>query len=295
MFYLFKKINPNRLVVIGAALLILDIFVFWQIFFTDRTVNDLKMIFFEVGQGDSQLVILPGGVKILIDGGPANNRLLTALSQIFPPFDRYLDLIILSHPQLDHFGGLIEVLKRYRIGAFIYTGQQGESSAWADLKKALNQNRIKTIILTQGDEIRYLNSYLDVLWPPADLTQRNVNDLALVLRLVSASTTALFTGDISSKTEKELIKFYSQTIDVLKVAHHGSKYSSSIDFLKVLKPRLALIGVGKNSYGHPAFETLSRLASVGAAIFRTDIDGTITLKSDGKKIQVFKNQFDNNY
>lgn len=284
----FKQ--KNKIVLTLILLVILDILVFWQIKNLVSLNKPLEIYFLKVGQGDSELIKLSGKVKILIDGGPANNQILENLNQILSPFDRYLDLVILSHPQSDHFGGLIEVLKRYQVGAFIYNGRDNPIPAFEELKKIIAENKIQTIVLIGGDKIHYQDNQFNILLPDLSLLQsKELNDTALVGELKNSNFKALFTGDISSKIEKKLITFYHSTIDVLKVSHHGSKFSSSAEFLNALRPKVAVIEVGKNSYGHPTKDVLERLKAVGAKILRTDQEGLVELLIDGQKIRIFQN------
>lgn len=287
--WLKVKKHKNRVIVIILVIVALDIFVYWQIFAANFQNHDLRLYFFNVGQGDSELAVLPGGVKILIDGGPPNGKILEELGKILPPADRYFDIIVISHPQLDHFGGLIEVLKRYQVGMVIHNGRSGPISAFETLKETIGENGIKTLRLAAGDKIRYRDSIISVLSPDNILVgDKELNDTSLVLELDSKNTKALFTGDIGSKAEDNLADILTSDIDILKVAHHGSKFSSTANFLKAVRPKLAIIEVGKNSYGHPTKETLSRLNAVGAKIYRTDQNGTVKLVIDGENIKIIK-------
>jgi competence protein ComEC len=290
LFPNFEK-HKNKIIVVFLAFLILDFLVWQRILFSAFDSRDLKLYFLDVGQGDSQLVILPGGVKVLIDGGGPNGRVIEELGKILPPTDRYIDLVMMSHPQLDHFGGLIDVVRRYQIGAFLWNGRDGEARAFGDLKEALDKNNIRSILLLRGDKIKYQKSYFDILSPsPEFLKSKELNDTTIVAELISNNSKALFTGDIGFAVEDYLAANGLSYIDILKVGHHGSKFSSSATFLEAIKPRLAFIEVGKNSYGHPTKEALDRLNAVGARVFRTDLDGTMKLIIDGERIKVFKHK-----
>ncbi|MDI6821006.1 MAG: MBL fold metallo-hydrolase [Patescibacteria group bacterium] len=289
---IIEKINfhKNSLIILLALFLILDFFVYSQIFISGSPGKNLEIYFFNVGQGDSEFVVLPGGVKVLIDGGPPNGRVLEELLKAMPSTERYIDLVLLSHPQLDHFGGLVDVVRRYKIGAFIWNGEQGEARAFEDLKNNLMESSVKIITLISGDAISYKNSRFNILSPTKkSLTGGNANEKTLVLSLLSNNSKTIFTGDIDAKIEKRIADMFDSPIDILKVAHHGSKFSSSANFLDILKPKLAVIGVGKNSYGHPTPEVLRRLGGVGARIFRTDRDGTLKLVINDERIKIFKN------
>lgn len=250
----------------------------------------------DVGQGDGELVILPGGVKILIDAGP-NNKMANELSSVLRPTDKYIDLAIVSHPETDHFNGFIDILKRYQVGVFIYNGRAGTSQSWKELAKIVEKNKIPVIILGQGDKIKYGGDFFEILSPNADfLRSKETNDSSLVIKFTDninkeRALKVLFTGDIGSKVEKYLADNFDIAVDILKVPHHGSKYSSSEEFLAVAQPKISSIEVGKNSYGHPTEATLKNLVSIGSQIFRTDRDGTIKISVNGEEINIFKKKW----
>ena len=270
------------------CLVVLDIVFWFQILSAPKKIGPSELYFLEVGQGDAELLKFPGGVKILIDGGP-NNSVLSGLDSVLSPFDRYIDLIVLSHPETDHFGGLIEVIKRYQAGIFLWGGQKATATGFKDLTAIVNDKKLKSLIISEGDKIRYRDSVLEVVSPPKNLTQKlSINDSSLVLKLFTGGISALFTGDIGFLLENDILTRHDLNIDVLKVGHHGSKNSSGEEFLKKLSPEVAVIGVGKNSYGHPTKEVLGRLASVGAQIFRTDNDGTVKLVFEDGQIRIWK-------
>ncbi len=261
-------------------------FLAWVEVFNAISDDNLEIYFLDVGQGDSELVVLPGGVEVLIDGGPPNGRVLENLGGLLGRGDHYIDLVVLSHPQLDHFGGLIEVLKRYRVGVLVWNGFEGTSAAFHDFRKAIEENNVQEVVLRAGDRISYKESEFIVFSPGEDaLEVRNTNDTSLVLELNSKNSRTLFTGDISAEIENSMSGY---DVDILKVAHHGSRFSSSASFLNAVKPEAAVIGVGKNSYGHPTFQTLERLEDAGAQVFRTDSDGTVKFVIDGDAIRIFR-------
>ncbi len=280
--------NRRKAIFFVLLLVGLNFFVWGRIWTAIKQRDNLEIYSLAVGQGDSELVKLPGGAKILIDGGPPNGLLLTALDKVLAPQDRYLDLMMISHPQLDHFGGLVEALRRYQVGLILTNGEESDQAAFQELKKIASEKGVDFLPLAQGDEISYLNSRGDILSPAKSGKVIDPNDDALVFLVSSNNLSALFTGDIPAAIERRVIGFLKQPIDVLKVAHHGSKYSSSDDFLAAARPKISLIEVGKNSYGHPTPATLKKLADIGSLVYRTDLDGTVKLASDGRKIEVFK-------
>jgi len=272
---------------IFLAFIFLNIFV-WHWVIVGAPKDKLDIYFLDVGQGDSSLILLPYGPKVLIDGGPGKN-VLAQLDKVLPPQDRYIDLVILSHPQLDHFSGLISVLDRYDIGAFIYNGRDGEISAWQDLTNVLKEKKIPTLFLEKGDNITYKNRDLKILSPNKNLlSSKELNDTTVVALVESEGVTALFTGDIGFNVENELVESYDMNIDLLKVAHHGSKYSSGAKFLSEATPLVSVIQVGDNKYGHPTKEAIERLIQVGSNIYRNDSDGTVHIEGQNGRLNIFK-------
>lgn len=284
MFTAFPKIK-NWVIIIFIFFIFLDVLVWREILFNSPDGKP-GIYFLDVGQGDSELIELPGNVKFLIDGGP-DGKVIGNLEDIFSYFDRRIDLVVMSHAQLDHFGGLLEVLKRYQVGAFVWSGIKNDTASFSELEKVLGENKIPQIVLAEGDRIRYQENNLEIIYPPGDLSAvKNINDAALVLKFSSDNGKALFTADIGDKIEKYLSQKYDLQADILKVAHHGSKYSSMESFLKEIQPKISVIEVGKNSYGHPTSDVLARLSDVGSKIFRTDKNGIIKLILNDGQIDI---------
>jgi len=283
-------LNRNHLILFLIFLVVFD-FLVWKSIILNKPNSDTELYFLDVGQGDSELVILPGGVKILIDAGP-NNKIVSELESVLRSTDRYIDLLVLSHPETDHFNGFIDVLKRYQVGAFIYNGRAGAAQSWKELAKIVEENKVPVFVLGQGDKIKNQDDFFEILLPNADfLRSKELNDTSLIMKLINNDEQnqikILFTGDIGEKNEKYLINNFDIRADILKVGHHGSKYSSGDYFLKAVNPKISAIEVGKNSYGHPTKEVLERLASVGSQIFRTDQNSIIKLAIKGNEINIF--------
>ena len=238
----------------------------------------LELFFFDVGQGDSEMIAMPGNVKLLIDGGPANGKAAASLGEVLPWGDGYIDAIMVSHLELDHFGGLMDVLKRYDVGAFIYNGRTADSESAKELMHELKRKRISVVAVGEGDSITYEGNTVHIISAERNMTAKgNANESAIVARFAGGGVTALFTGDIGSKTEQRLIHEGNMRADILKIPHHGSKFSSTKELLQAVRPRIAVIEVGKNSYGHPTKEVLDRIAAVGAQLLRTDRRGMIRM------------------
>ncbi len=286
----FKEEDFKFLKMATGTLILIDALVWIFILFpVDLAVGGLGLYFLDVGQGDSSLAVLPGGVKILIDGGPINGLLQKNLENILPINDRYIDLIIISHPQIDHFGGLIEVARNYKIGAVITGDLESENANWREFKNILKENNILRIILAGGDKIKYQDSQIDILLPSKKFIAKDVNDQSLAMLLNSGGIKAFFAGDLGGEMESRLAKFFDIDVDILKVSHHGSKFSSDSEFLKEASPLISVIEVGKNSYGHPTKEVLEKLEQIGSQIFRTDLNGLIKIIAENGKLKVFSN------
>ena len=290
--FAFELIERNFKVLIFwlALFFALDLLVYWQIAGGFGAEGKLALYFLPVGQGDSELAVFPSGAKMLVDGGPPDALVLNALDKIFSPRDRYIDIVALSHEELDHFGGLIEVLKRYKVGVFVWNGIPKDTQAAGELEKTIKEMNVPAVTLAAGDEIKQEGSEVKVLWPPAGAKENNgsLNETALVLELESQGVRALYTGDAGTETEGNIADSIDGPIDILKVGHHGSKFSSSASFLDAIKPKVSVIEVGKNSYGHPTADALGRLADAGSEIFRTDKDGLIEFQPIAGALQIFK-------
>ncbi|MEK7089502.1 MAG: MBL fold metallo-hydrolase [Patescibacteria group bacterium] len=294
-FDLLEK-HKRKTVPLFIALIVLDAILFSQIIAGAKSNSKTEFDFLNVGQGDSELVQFASETswartKLLIDGGPENGRVLTALASLLPSSDRYIDLVAMTHAQADHIGGLIDVAKRYRIGTFIWTGRTNDISAFRELMEILKKNNTKIITLMRGDVITSGESVVRVLSPDKILlNDKDINNSSLVLHVSSARTTALFTGDIGRTAELRLVRDGLINIDILKVPHHGSRSSVIADFLNAVKPKIVVFGVGKNSYGHPSEEALINYAKLGASIFRTDKNGTLRfIVGEGRSVEVVKN------
>lgn len=251
----------------------------------------LEVTFFDVGQGDAAFVETSERVQILIDGGP-NSAILEKLGNEMPFWDRTIDLVILTHPEKDHMAGLIEVLKSYKVENILWTGVVRNTAEYKEWQKLIKEEGANIFIAQAGQRILGGRSDLDVLFPFESLEGKEMkdsNDSSIIARLVFDKTSFLFTGDSTKSVEKELLlDLVKQQLDadVLKVGHHGSKTSTSKEFIGAVSPEIAVISAGRNNrYGHPHQEVLDNLA--GVAILRTDLDGNIKLKSDGVSLQRF--------
>lgn len=260
--------------------------VWFSVFELEASRGLLLVSFFDVGQGDAIFVVAPNGNQVLIDGGP-DNSILAKIGGVMPFWDRSIDLLVLTHPHADHLDGLVEVVRRYDIGLVVESGVNHSIPEYEEWHRLLKGKNVPVIIARLGQRIWISDSaYFEVLAPFQyfeDASPKNVHDAMVVSKLVYASTTALFMGDAEKSLERYLL-FSGGDIDadILKVGHHGSKTSTSEEFLSVASPEIAVISAGKkNRYGHPRQEVLDRIIRSGIKVFRTDRDGDIIFLSDG--------------
>lgn len=254
----------------------------------------LEVNFFDIGQGDSIFIETPQKHQILIDGGPTS-AILEKLAKEMPFWDRSLDLIILTHPEADHLAGLIEVLKRYKVENILWTGVVKDTSEYKEWIKSIEDERAKIKIAQAGQKVicsteNVEQCYLEIFYPLENLEGQffeDSNDISIVAKLVFEDNSFLFTGDIYKSGEQELIIRSNLNSNVLKVAHHGSKTSSSDEFIKRVSPEIAVIQAGKdNRYGHPHQEVLETLIKYDITLLRTDRDGDIKIISNGSNLKI---------
>jgi competence protein ComEC len=234
--------------------------------------------FLTVGQGDSAMVTTPAGATILIDGGPdwSTARELWRFTSLFR---RSIDVLILSHANLDHFASFPTLLRYYHVNTLLISGI-GDGSEWyRSLLEEAKRSGTSIQTLSAGQRVTIDQLTLTLLWPPQTLGKEyltDLNNVSLVFRLDDGTHSALFTGDSEERVEKTLVQSgIDLSADLLKVPHHGSLTSSSLDFLKKVHPKDAIISVGKNTYGHPKDAILKRYESLGIRTRRTDQEGTI--------------------
>jgi beta-lactamase superfamily II metal-dependent hydrolase len=251
----------------------------------------LRVDFLDVGQGDAALVTSPAGKTVLIDGGLAEAG-DTVLAFLGGRGIRTLDLVFLTHRHADHLGGLRAVVAEHGTRMFMDAPYPHEIQEYQRLLGLLDQQHVPVRQATRGRTVDLgEGARLTLLGPPEPAisnTRSDVNANSVVSRLDFGKVGILFAADAEAQTERWLLDSQANLrAAVLKVAHHGSRYSSTPKFLQAVQPLLAVISVGAgNEYHHPDAQTLDRLARMGTRIFRTDIDGPIALESDGGKIEV---------
>jgi len=272
----------------------------------------LHLVFCDVGQGDAAYIKMPDNQDVLIDGGP-DNKVLSCLGRHMPFYDRTIDVVILTHPQEDHLKGLVSVLERYNVKYFVSSPVGNQTEGYQKLKKIVEERGVLVKNIYAGQEVDFSQVKMLALWPEKDwlaariepgeantsssvlgakTSQTDLNDFSLVFNLEYGSFQGLLMGDAGQKTQEEILRLpflaaISQAT-ILKVPHHGSKTSLLPEFLEKIKPKLAIISVGKNSYGHPSPQTLEKLNHFVSQILQTDQKGDIEVVSDGQALPLVK-------
>lgn len=246
--------------------------------FLSKESASLQIHFLDVGQGDSILIVTPDRKKILIDGGPGN-EVLQKLSAVIPYFYGKIDMMILTHPHEDHVEGLIPILERFRVDSLLLNPVIYNSKVYDYfLEKVAGK---KVYIADDEKDFQFGEVYLDVLYPfeSSAETFENVNNASVVIMIEWKDNKILLTGDAEFEVENELlISGIDLDADILKAGHHGSRTSSSLEFLEQVSPELMVISCGENNdYGHPHEETLEKAEEMNIEIRRTDLEGTISI------------------
>ena len=245
--------------------------------------GNLKLHILDVGQGDSILLLSPSGKNILIDGGP-DTSVLEHLGTYLSFFDRTIDLLVLTHPDMDHITAFPDVLKRYQIGTIIITGiQKNNAPRYESFLSQVVALHPSVVLTDPGQDIDIADGLiLDIIWPPdstAITKPSKANNTSVVIRALFGSESILLTGDIETKAETEILMSGADIrSNILKVPHHGSRTSSSTGFLLAIKPMLAIVSAGQdNQFGHPHNDVVERYNHFGIPVHNTAAQGTISM------------------
>jgi competence protein ComEC len=304
------KIKKDYGKLIFVCFLILISFYIFSFYSNYKDTNILEITFFDIGQGDSALIQMPSGEKILIDAGPTNS-IVSKLQNKFSFFDRNIDYILMTHPDADHVSGFYFVAQNFNIKNILENGDKNkDTEIYKNIEDQFQKENLQKqeIFVNCGDEINFTDSNkpkIFMLHPSQNnLISNDTNENSIVALLVYGKYSFLFTGDADKEVEKNLFKeidscFSNEDINlikqdlknltILKVSHHGSKSASSEDFIKILKPEYSVVSVGEhNRYGHPNQETVQILEKYSKNIFYTSNDGDITFTTDGENLNFNK-------
>lgn len=287
------KLCSKKIILLVLIVSILNIFV-------SGIPKNLRVYFVDVGQGDSTLILTPKNKSILIDGGGSESKdsNYNVGKSVLMPYllDRkiaVIDYVIFSHMDSDHAQGLLYVIENMKVKNIVIGRQFENSKNFENLIKIVNNKKINIVVVEKGDIIHVENNvFFKVLWPDSNqmISDNAINNNSLVCKLEYKNFSMLFTGDIEKIAEMKILEIYKKNLNllkssVLKVAHHGSKTSSCLEFVEAVKPKISLIGVGKNNkFGHPSDITLKNLEKT--RFYRTDEMGEISIVSDGKKYKI---------
>lgn len=249
----------------------------------------LQVTFLDVGQGDSILIQAPNGRQLLIDAGP-DQSVVEQIGKQLSFFDRTIDMVLATHSDADHIGGFPYVFDRYHIPIVIESEISSPTVTDRTFSEKVKTEHATRLITRSGERIILdpkRNIIVDILFPDQNPDTWETNEASVVVKLSYGDTSFVLTGDSPSEVEEHLVKLYGSQLrsNVLKLGHHGSKTSSSDQFLQTVQPDYVIVSAGLgNKYGHPNIETIERVESIGAQILETSTDGTIKCFSDGIQI-----------
>jgi len=277
----------TKIMAITIVALAFMVSVIWFAAFREARNGLLTVSFLNIGQGDSIFIDAPSGRQVLIDGGP-NSIVLRELSKKMPWWDRSIDVVIPTHPDADHVGGLIDVLARYRISTIINSSVEGDTKTFSALNSAIENEHAQKIVAMRGQVLDLGGgTRLEILFPDRPVPNLDTNDACVVARLVYGETAFMFPCDAPQSIEKYLVQLDGENLqaNVLKAGHHGSRTSSSELFVGYVSPEFAVFSRGcDNKYGHPHKEVIDTFEKFDISVLDTCANGTITFVSDGQKV-----------
>lgn len=253
----------------------------------------LHVTFLDVGQGDAILITTPGGSQVLVDGGPGSAALLSGLGDEMPFWDRKIEMVINTHPDADHLSGLLAVLERYTVESVVVGDAEDDSALYREWEGLLEERGITPVVALQGMRISLGDGVTAEVLNPGPACEGiedadKANNRSVVLRLTFGKACFLLPGDVETAVERKLVK--GGLVDgcaVLKSPHHGSDTSSSEAFLAAVHPLVVVVSVGEgNNFGHPADDVIERYESMGAHVFRTDLQGSVSISTDGESLSI---------
>lgn len=242
--------------------------------------GEMKVWFFDVGQGDATFLEFPTGEQVLIDAG-VNGRILQKLGSVMSPLDREIDIVIATHPDADHIGGIADVFEHYEVGSFYETGARKYTRTVDHMVEAVQMEGAEHRYISKGEEIQFGDTILETLYPEEtyeDIVPDDANELSLTFLLRYGETELLLPGDLGKEGELEITDELFD-IDILKSGHHGSSTSSAAKFLNTIKAEVVIVSAGlDNRYGHPHDIVMKRYRDRNMRVLRTDLDGDVLLR-----------------
>ena len=285
-----QKLKAYWKYILVGLLVLANLFV-WTRIFAEQRDGLLTISFLDVGQGDSIFIDGPSGIQILVDGGK-DKKVLSQLGEVMPFYDRSIDVVLGTHPDLDHIGGLAEVIRRYDTLLYIEPGVVTDKPFDAEIHAELERRGVQVLKGRAGMRIPLgSGAYFTILFPDVDVSGFETNTGSIVALVEYGDTSFILTGDSPQRIENYLVGKLGAglNVDVLKVGHHGSRTSSSEYFLAATSPTYAVISSGKdNSYGHPHQEVVDGLTAIGAEIINTAEVGRVVFASDGTLLNRLK-------
>lgn len=282
----FPLARRQWLLLAGLFIIVVSI---WVVLLSSDRQGTLTVAFLDVGQGDAMYIETPSGNQMLIDGG-AGRQTLRPLGRMMPFYDRSVDLLLATHPDQDHIGGFPAVIERMDVRGMIATENTTETGAYHALEDMVRSKHIPRILARSGERIILDHGVvLDVLFPDRNTSGWETNAGSIIARLSYGKTSFLFTGDSPVAIERYLSDVYGATLraNVLKLGHHGSRTSSSREFVSAVGPDYAIISAGKgNRYGHPHQEVVETMRELGILTLSTAEKGTIVFRTDGESLVV---------
>ncbi len=282
-----KKISIARYSAVVLLVMFIMDYAYWHYHLNYN--KNLKVTFLSIGQGDSSFVEFPYGKRMVIDGGGFRDSDIDTGERIIAPFlwknkIKNIDYIVMTHPQSDHFKGLKFIAENFNVKEFWWNGDDADSKEYKDLMQVIESKGIKKRIVNL-DEIDINGAKVEFLNPIKGSNLSDKNNASVVMRISFGSLRFLFTGDIEKEGEDAVIKTGKDIrADVLKVPHHGSRTSSTEDFIKSVNPKIAVMSVGyANPFGLPNKDIVKRYEEAGVKILRTDLMGAITIETNGKE------------
>lgn len=306
----FKKVWYNRRMSlqqrVGFAtlgILIVGAFFIFDYIHTENSREFLTVAFLDIGQGDSIFIEAPNGIQVLIDSGPTAT-VIRQLSNVLPFYDRSLDLIIATHHDSDHTAAFPEIIKRYRISQYASSPNDDDDGLFFEIEDLIQHEGADRLTLTAGDRITLDDErgiYINVLWPPENSLIEDNNESSVVTQVIYGDTSFMLTGDLGQDGECQIVASNGGLLNirsqVLKAGHHGSKTSTSKEFLESVAPEFIIISAGKdNKFGHPHDEVLQTIESwrtnynddttddLSVEIMETFKYGNIIFQSDGENV-----------